>query len=189
MKMSGHPHRVEIRLRNLSQLFNSMDPSPFHEKDLDDDAEEFITSWVQEFPVASPVRLVVHLDSEPDLPDAKAMTEESIHHYFAYRARLARLELNRLLKQGRISLLIGLSFLALCLFAVESIGQSALGADLRMLQESLTIVGWVAMWRPLETYLYDWWPVRRRQRVFLKMSRMPVELKVQAIPTIHSTTN
>ncbi len=188
MKKSSHPHRVEIRLRNLNQLFNSMDPSPFHEKDLDDDAEEFITSWVQEFPVASPVRLVVHLDSEPDLPNAKAMAEESIHHYFAYRARLAKLELNRLLKQGQMSLLIGLSFLALCLFAVESISLSALGTDLRMLQESLTIVGWVAMWRPLETYLYDWWPVRRRQRVFQKMSRMPVELKVQTVPTIQPAT-
>jgi hypothetical protein len=56
-------HRIEIYLNDLSQLFNSMDPSPFHEKDLDDDAEEFIVSWAQEYPVRDPIILVI--SSEP----------------------------------------------------------------------------------------------------------------------------
>jgi hypothetical protein len=43
--------RIEIYLENLEQFFNSMDPSPFHEKDLDDNAEEFIISWAEEFQV------------------------------------------------------------------------------------------------------------------------------------------
>jgi hypothetical protein len=32
------------------------------------------------------------------------------------------------------------------------------------------------MWRPMEMYLYDWWPVLRRARVFRKLSAMPVEV-------------
>ena len=43
------PHRIEIKLRNLNQLFNTMDPSPFLEKDLDADAEEFIVNWAPNF--------------------------------------------------------------------------------------------------------------------------------------------
>jgi hypothetical protein len=43
-------------------------------------------------------------------------------------------------------------------------------------RESLTIAGWVGMWRPMEMYLYDWWPVLRRARVFRKLSAMPVEV-------------
>jgi hypothetical protein len=43
-------------------------------------------------------------------------------------------------------------------------------------RESLTIGGWVAMWRPMEIYLYDWWPLRRRTLVYRKLSRMPVEI-------------
>jgi hypothetical protein len=35
-------HRIEVFVDRIEQLFNSMDPSPFHERDLDDDAEEFI---------------------------------------------------------------------------------------------------------------------------------------------------
>jgi hypothetical protein len=43
-------------------------------------------------------------------------------------------------------------------------------------REGLTIVGWVAMWRPLEIYLYDWWPVLRRSRIFEKLGEMKVEI-------------
>jgi hypothetical protein len=38
----------------------------------------------------------------------------------------------------------------------------------------MLIAGWVAMWRPLQIFLYDWWPLRRRNRVFGKLSAMPV---------------
>jgi aquaporin Z len=40
----GHSHSIELKLRDTSQLFNSMDPSPFVGKDLDNDAVEFIGS-------------------------------------------------------------------------------------------------------------------------------------------------
>jgi len=53
----GHPHTISLKLRDLNQLFNSMDPSPFIEKDLDDDAEEFIVSWAQEFPPKAAIKL------------------------------------------------------------------------------------------------------------------------------------
>jgi len=42
-------------------------------------------------------------------------------------------------------------------------------------RESLTIAGWVAMWRPMQIYLYDWWPLLRRSRIYAKLSHMPVE--------------
>ena len=45
----GHPHSISLNLRDLNQLFNSMDPSPFLEKDLDDDAEDFIVGWARSF--------------------------------------------------------------------------------------------------------------------------------------------
>ena len=47
----GHAHTIKLKLRDMSQLFNSMDPSPFIEKDLDDDAEEFIVSWARNSPL------------------------------------------------------------------------------------------------------------------------------------------
>lgn len=37
------------------------------------------------------------------------------------------------------------------------------GPVVRALEESLIILGWVANWKPIETFLYDWWPLKRRR--------------------------
>src|SRR5262245_61217065 len=104
-------HHIELNLREIEQLFNTMDPSPFHEKELDDDAAEFILSGAEQFHRPAPVDLVIHLEKLPTTPNAQRVAEEAVHHYFADRARLNELEFKRLMKQGRMSLLVGLSFL------------------------------------------------------------------------------
>jgi hypothetical protein len=171
----GHPHYISVKLHDVSQLFNSMDPSPFIEKDLDDDAEEFIVSWAQEYAPDAPVRLRVYLEQWPS-EDPREMVKTAVHNHFAHRTELTRLELRRLLKQGRESLLIGLVFLSACLVASQMLLGHDDGTWAEIVRESLTIAGWVAMWKPMQIYLYDWWPVRRRERVFAKLSHMPVEV-------------
>lgn len=170
-------HHVELNLRDIDQLFNTMDPSPFHEKDLDDDAAEFILSWAQEFHRPEPVDLIVHLEKMPDGHNAQRLVEDAVHHYFAYRARLNDLEFKRLMKQGRISLLVGLSFLSACFLVIELVVPKNVSAFPNFFKEGLTIAGWVAMWRPLEIYLYEWWPLRRRGQILDKLSRMAVEVR------------
>src|ERR1017187_3629678 len=109
----GHPHTISLKLRDINQLFNSMDPSPFIEKDLDDDAEEFIVSWAQEFSPKAPVKLRIYLDQWP-AEDPKELIRTAIHNHFAHCAKITDLEFKRLLRQGRTSLFIGLLFLAAC---------------------------------------------------------------------------
>jgi hypothetical protein len=84
------------------------------------------------------------------------------------------------MKQGRTSLLVGVLFLLACLGAIELFALRAPGTLSTFLSEGLTIAGWVAMWKPMQIYLYDWWPLRRRGQVFDKLSRMPVEVRKQA---------
>jgi hypothetical protein len=168
--------RIEVNLRNVDQLFNTMDPSPFNEKDLDRDAEEFIVSWAREFALAEPVIVRLHVREIPPGQNAQAIAEQGIHQYFGYRARLNGLEFRRLLQEGWRSLLIGLLFLAGCLTFSDLLGRQAPGTMLNLLRESLVIAGWVAMWRPMEIYLYEWWPLRRRRRIYEKLSRVPVEV-------------
>jgi hypothetical protein len=170
-------HRIELNLREINQLFNTMDPSPFNAKDLDRDAEEFIVSWAREFPLEEPVRLVIHLDALPTEPEPESTIERAVHHYFAYRVELNRLEFRRLMQDGRRTLLIGMVFLAACLI-LSKLLVGAGGRTVTVLaRESLAIAGWVAMWRPMEIYLYDWWPLRRREKILKKLSQMPVEVR------------
>ena len=171
----GKAHSIELELRDTSQLFNSMDPSPFVEKDLDRDADEFIMSWAQEFPPGAPVKLRIYLEQWPT-EDPNALVRQAVHNYFAHRATLTALEFSRLMKRGRTSLLIGLVFLAACLIVIRTLVPGETGTWAGMLRESLTIAGWVAMWRPMQIYLYDWWPLRQRGGIYTKLSQMPVEV-------------
>ena len=171
-----HSHSISLKLRDVNQLFNSMDPSPFIEKDLDDKAEEFIVGWAQEFPPDAQVRLRVHLEQWPAPDDPRDLIRQAVHNHFAHRAEVTRLEFRALMKQARTSLMIGLSCLVTCLVISRVLLQGEAGTWASVLRESLTIAGWVAMWRPMQMYLYDWWPLRRRGRIYLKLSHMPVEV-------------
>ena len=53
---------VEVHVAELKQLFNAIDPSPFREKDLDPDAEEFIVSWARDVSRDAQLALLVYLD-------------------------------------------------------------------------------------------------------------------------------
>jgi hypothetical protein len=163
-----------------------MDPSPFHERDLDDDAEEFIVGWAREFPRRDPVSLVVYVNDQLPPPDAQHLLETAVHNYFAYRAKMNRLEFRYLLKQGRDSLIIGLAFLAACVLTSQLLGLRA-GTLPTILREGLLIAGWVAMWRPMEIFLYEWWPLLRKGRLYEKLSRMRVEVRLSGSGNSHAS--
>jgi len=175
--ISPESNRIEVRLRELPQLFNSMDPSPFVDRDLDEAAEEFIVTWARELPHQSELELVIHLATAP-VPERAVGVEEAVHHYFASRAEIKRRELRQLLRRGRLSLLIGLLFMGICVALGELALRTLPGGWNNFAEVSLSIVGWVALWRPLEIYLYDWWPIRGDQRLLERLSRMRVQLIV-----------
>ena len=176
MKPTGPAAHLELRLRELAQLFNSLDPSPFVDRDLDRDAEEFIVGWAMELPTDREYELVVHLAVAPD-PSRAAGTEDAVRRYFASRAEVKGRELRQLFRRGRISLLAGLIFLCACSVLNLLMGRLGfLGRFSEVGREGLAIVGWVAMWRPLEIYLYDWWPVRKERRMLERLARMSVRL-------------
>ncbi|MFM9912109.1 MAG: hypothetical protein ACKVN9_01065 [Methylophilaceae bacterium] len=173
-----HPsiHQIELRVVKLSELFNSMDPTPFHHRNLDTDAEEFLESWALEFPQNSHFKIVVHIEQMPQ-EDPSALVTEAIHNYFEYKSERAKRNLRQLLLEGRVSLMIGLSFLALCLLGADMLVAGFTDSTfLRLLKESLLIAGWVAMWRPMQIFLYEWWPVVRRMRIYHNLGRAMVHV-------------
>lgn len=169
---------IELRLGELAQLFNSLDPSPFHQRDLDDDAEAHIVGWARELPDDQPLCLVVHL---PEAEAAKARErglETALANYFSVRAEATDRDLRELFRVGRRNLSIGLPVLVACLLAsslTRSLGGT--GPFVRALEESFVIFGWVANWKPIETFLYDWWPVKRQRDLYRRLTAAIVEIR------------
>ncbi len=176
---AGGEAAIEININRLSQLFNSFDPSPFHERDLDNDAEEYIVSSVEEASHRRPLALVIHLPADQLPEPGKPDLTDAIHHYFAYRLEIERRRLRLLFHNGRIALAIGLAFLFSCVLLRGLISSLGRGTLSDIVGEGMLIIGWVAMWRPLEILLYDWVPVRRRCRTFADLSQIPVDVRAK----------
>jgi hypothetical protein len=167
---------IEVRVSELRQLFNSIDPSPFRERDLDPKLEGFIVDWSSEAPADVPLALLLRLDKPANPDDDANVVRDAIHQYFAQRANATRVRLRRLLRVGRVSLAIGLAVVTTFTIVAELMGRTDGSALRRALHESLLIGGWVAMWRPLEILLYDWWPIRAEARLFDRLAVMPVRI-------------
>ena len=177
--MDGPPAplaRIELKLRDVNQLFHTLDPSPFRERSLDEAAEAFIVGWARDLPHKHGLELLIHLPQAGADPELAAQVQAAVQSHFRYLAEGKRREFRQLMARGRTSLLIGVSFLGLCMLVGNALVAASSSTLFLFGRESLLIGGWVAMWRPIEIFLYDWWGVLRQERDFERLGRMPVRL-------------
>lgn len=134
---------IEVHVGELKQLFNSLDPTPFRERDLDPKAEEFIAGWAREIPAEQPLGLRIHIDRDSVPTEELAVVRDAVRDYFSHRAKARRLEVRLLFQRGRVSLAIGLAFLAAAIVGGDV--AATLLRDTRfesLARESLMIGGW-----------------------------------------------
>ena len=173
----SHAQTIELRLAKLQQLFNSLDPSPFQERDLDQDAEDYIVESADEFRLQEPLRLVIHLPADQLQGEDGSRIEQALHNYFRYRHAECQRRLRFFFRDGRNALAVGLIFLLGCTVLRQLALTWGHGVMLEIVDEGLLLLGWVAMWRPLEIFLYDWRPIWRRCRLLAKVSETPVAVR------------
>jgi hypothetical protein len=176
-RREGNETLIEIRLHTVRQMFHTLDPAPFREKDLDEGAEQYMVEACREAGTRRRLRLVVHLPLSEAQSEAARTLSDSVHNYFAYRERQLRADIFRLLRYGAVSFVIGFAFLIACLVLRGWLVAHPVGFDRTILDEGLLILGWVAMWRPTEALLYDWWPLARRRALLHRLTLIPVEVR------------
>lgn len=172
----GPAETIMVRLNRLSQLFNSFDPSPFHEKDLDQDAEDYIVGWLRDIGDKD-FQICVGLPAGEAHDVKEGDIAKAIHHHFDYKLKDEQRQLRLQFRRGRIALVIGLVFLTGCL-TLRAVIAPLLPATIEpIVSESLIIIGWVAMWGPLDVFLYGWWPIVERSRLYRRLATAPVEVR------------
>ena len=151
--------------------------SPLVGRDLDEQVEAYILACAREMNAVH-YSLVLHVPAT-EMPGetAAAALSDAIRAYFQYRRDEEARKLQALMRDGRQALAIGIAFLFVC-GLLGWIALRELAAPLgTFLDEGLLIIGWVALWRPLEILLYDWRPIRRERRVLDALGRMPVAFR------------
>jgi hypothetical protein len=120
---------------------------------------------------------VVQLGREPGGEATAALLRDAVHEHFGRCAEGKRRELRELFRTGRISLVIGVGFLGVAIALAQLLDNLIANEGYSwMVSESLIIGGWVALWRPMEIFLYVWWPIRAEARLFDRLAAMAVSL-------------
>jgi len=86
---------IELRVDEIAQLFHTLDPFPFRERDLDAEAEEFVVGWARELPVHEPIRIVVHFPDTPTQTSAARELGDAFSRHFSHKASAAQRDLMR----------------------------------------------------------------------------------------------
>jgi len=122
---------------------------------------------------------VIHLEEvRHETPaELNALVSDAIRNHFRYRAESKHRQHRALMARGRTSLAVGLAFYALCFVLGQALVRLTDSPVAELGQESLLIGGWVAMWRPLEIFLYDSWELRRQERELIRLSHMAVHVE------------
>lgn len=162
---------VDLRLERLDQLFDSLDPAPFHSKTLDRNAEAYLLESAGEHGARHPLTVAVHAPAT--IGEHLADIASAIHTHFTLAHQQAERRHRHRRRIGRIALLSGVATLAAALLLrswVESIG----GPFGEVLAEGLLILAWVALWRPIETIGFDSWESREERRLLAMLSSVPI---------------
>lgn len=173
---------IDLKVKHSRQLFDGRDPAPFNERDLDDDAVAYLLGAAQEIPRSQPLAIVVTISDEPEprLPPEAIL--EAIRGHFTFEGEQVERRLREHVRRGQMFLAVGLSVLTLFLTLAELTSSLAAGTLRGILREGLVITGWVAMWRPLEVLLCDWWPLIDERRQVRRILEAPVSIRYDGTP-------
>jgi hypothetical protein len=174
-KTDGHI-LIEIKLSSIMQLFNSFDPAPFHEKELDSAAEHYIVETVKDFPAKTPFRILIYLPPDIASTERAQKIPHAIRNHFAYKVLVQERKFRMRFRHGRFSLLVGLTILAIALFARQAVSHMSNQLFAQVFSDALLIIGWAAMWEPVTVLLYELWPIIRQKQIYQKISTMTIDI-------------
>jgi hypothetical protein len=170
--------RIELKLRRVAQLFHTLDPSPFRDSDLAREAEDYIVGWAEDFPASAPIAIVIHIPPSEYARASEADIAAAVRGYFALQAHGVTRELKELFRTGRFALAVGLAVLSVCMLIAWYIAAGLKEGPLsQIIQESFVIIGWVAIWKPADVFLFEWPPIARRRALFRRLAAAEVSVR------------
>jgi len=165
---------VSIHVREIAQLFQSLDPSPFWDRDLDPQAAQFIEEEFSDKMSARSWHLHVHAQLGANLG---ADLQAAVEHYYQRMANSARRRAREEMRSAQIALLGGIAIFLLSMTARSALSSAFPGGAPRMLDEGLIVLAWLALWRPAEAVIYGWIPLYRRRRLYERLAAIRVYVR------------
>jgi hypothetical protein len=175
---------VRVHVRRLGQLFNSLDPSPFWDRDLDRDAAEFVES---EFRGRARDRAWVLNVTTADLEGfGQHDVQQAVKRYYTRLADSARQKTRAQYRVGQIGLLIGVGVFAACTILRELLG--GVITLPRVFDEGLIVLAWIALWLPIEHLAYEIIPQLDDRRFYERLAQLRVRVRTERTSRVRAAT-
>lgn len=166
---------IDIPVQRLDQLFIPPATAPFHERALNWDAETHIVERAGELGSKKPLRLVIHA---PEMAATQAAAvRDAIHAHFRLAHAQRRRRYRRRMRLGVQTLVAACFVLSATLVLRALLGTIEQGPGLLAVGEGLLIIGWVAMWRPIEVLLYERLEEHADMALFERLARSSVSVE------------
>ena len=125
-------------------------------------------------------RTVHHDDARLQVEIDGGGNRGKVRAHFRYELDQIQRRLREHVRRGQMFLGVGLAVLVVFLTLAELTVSLPSGTLREILREGFVITGWVAMWRPLEVLLYDWWPMVDERRLITRLLEASVSIRYDA---------
>lgn len=173
--IEGNKSIIEIKVSSLEDMFDEHDPSPYMIRDLDSSITDYIMACVLEINPEFVGKIRVYTEDFFDL-DKQDIFSKSIKDFFELKSHMETVQLKQVFKRGLISLMIGLGFLLSAIMASIYIQSKSPEFWTSFLKEGLHLLGWVSMWKPINLFLYDWWPPLQDLKIYKALAKVDIEI-------------
>ena len=171
---------LTFRFKALGQLLDCEDPAPLPEKELTEEAEAAIAGHLDEYRVGRSASLTIELPKNDLAGGSSSLITDAIRHHFGFRRDDLTHDLKISRREGTYSLILALGNMAFLLLFVFYVTKNEIPIDsinVVIILGFLTILNWVTIWDTYEHFVYDYRNIARQRRIFLKVTKIPVEVK------------
>lgn len=168
---------LPLVLETVSEAGETTIPLPLPYRKLNAEVLEYLEDVAQQLPKGEAARIVVYLPMEEIRPGLEQKLNKVLDIYGDARLAKLKREEKRALGKSLSALAWGFAFMLVC----QIIGVLADFPEhptlTNTISEGFLVLGWVALWKPFETLLFDWKPSVGRTKLHERLAEMPVVLR------------
>jgi len=167
---------IDVAADRIEALYNNFDKSaPFIRRDLDPDLVKYLVDCVREIG-RCPFLIRFTLTHAPD-ESRLSRIQNSIDGYFRYLADSERDGIANMFRRSAILFAIGVMILFISVWLNQWLGHER-SVVANVFGEGLTVAAWVSLWEALAVFLIEWYPHRRKIRLFERLATAPLQFRV-----------
>ncbi|WP_336627547.1 MULTISPECIES: hypothetical protein [unclassified Microbacterium] len=167
---------VSLVLEDLDELFTPRPVDPLHGRFDDRTGFEYLVETVDGS--ADGLRIDITVTGSTDERRSERQIADALGGFAIAHSERLESEKARIRRLGFRELLFGLIFLAACLLGGSAVAVLDIGPHWvrTFLGEGLVIVGWIALWHPVDMLFFEHLPLAREQRVLARLAAASVRL-------------